>query len=197
MITPTYPKVSQEMIKDVMHIILNTMANASYLENSNYSHLMREVINGEVKSLRFALAQGKIGISTATAPTSAPQKSPEETEAELNEEIARQFKDFSEDLDKRSPEFRDEYGILVRLEKTIRSVEKLMNSGGTDSVKLQASTRFMDLQEKQLELLERLANISRVTKIEALTKRFFNELKKHPDMRVIAERYLTLLEELD
>ena len=72
-----------------------------------------------------------------------------------------------------------------------------MNSGGTDSVKLQASTRFMDLQEKQLQLLERLANISRVTKIEALTKRFFNELKKHPDMRVIAERYLTLLEELD
>lgn len=196
MTTPTYPKVSQEMIKDVMHIILNTMANASYLENSNYSHLMREVINGEVKSIKFALAQGKIGVSTTTA-ANAPQKTPEETEAELNEEIARQFKDFSEDLDKRSPEFRDEYGILVRLEKTIRSVEKLMNSGGTDSVKLQASTRFMDLQEKQLQLLERLANISRVTKIEALTKRFFNELKKHPDMHVIAERYLTLLEELD
>ena len=196
MTTPTYPKVSQEMIKDVMHIILNTMANASYLENSNYSHLMREVINGEVKSIKFALAQGKIGVSTATA-ANAPQKTPEETEAELNEEIARQFKDFSEDLDKRSPEFRDEYGILVRLEKTIRSVEKLMNSGGTDSVKLQASTRFMDLQEKQLQLLERLANISRVPKIEALTKRFFNELKKHPDMHVIAERYLTLLEELD
>lgn len=194
MTVPTYPKVSQEMIKDVMHVIMNTMANTSYLENSTYSHLMRETISNEVKSLKFALAQGKIGLSTTPAP---PEKTPEEADRELTEEIHKQFKDFSEDLHKRPVEFRDEYGILVRLEKTIRGVELLMNKGGTDSVKLQASTRFMDLQDKQMDMLERLANISRVTKIEALTKRFFNELKKHPDMKIIAERYLALLEEMD
>lgn len=194
MTLPSYPKVSQEMIRDVMHVIKESMANTSYIENSPYSHLMRDVISREVKDISFAFARGKVG--SGTHAPGASSKTPEQIDAELTSEIKKQFTAFSTDLENRTDDFRDDFGILVRLEKTIRSVEKLMNSGATDSVKLQASTRFMDLQEKQLDLLERLANISRVTKIEAMTKRFFNELKKHPDMKIIAERYLTLLEEM-
>lgn len=195
MTTIAYPKVSQEMIRDVLHVVKSAMANSSYVDNSPYSHLMRDVINREVKSLMFAVAQGKIGSSTGEPKD--PNLTAHEAEEKELDDIEKQFSSLSADLDKRSTAYKDDFGILLRMEKAIRGVERLMSNGGTDSVKLQASTRFMDLQEKQIELLERLANISRVTNIEAMTKRFFNELKKHPDMTVIANRYLELLEGLN
>lgn len=205
MAAPIYPKLSQEMVKDVVHILTSAMANDSYLESSPYSQIMRNTLREETTKMLNSLTQGVIGsfsnsnvdVASANVEVAPVVKSAEEIDQELTEEIDEQFSEVSDGLENRSNTYKDDFGILIRLERAIRAIERLMKSGGTDSVKLTAVTRFMDLQDKQIDVLERLMNISKVKNIENVTKRFFLELKKHPDLSIVASRYLELIEGLD
>ena len=114
-----------------------------------------------------------------------------------NIEIERMYSSLAENLSSRTPEYRDNFGVLVRLEKIIRSVERISQRGATDASKLNATAKLMDYQEKQLGVLERLMNVQKSGQIEKITRKFFMELRKHPDLKVVAERYLALLNNID
>lgn len=114
-----------------------------------------------------------------------------------NEQINQLYEPLAENIDSRSAEYRDNFGILKRLEKMIRGVERIASTGSTDTARLTATTKLMEYQEKQLSVMERLLNINKSDQIERVTRRFFMELKKHPDLKVVAERYMSLLDAID
>lgn len=229
---PTYPKVSQENIQDVVEILTQHLANPNYLPNSTYSVLMQKKIQEQSAILLNLMAKGKFSTtndpentSTEETPkdhfgetlTLSEKRRLEKEELQLNEERQKQqaeeirqrkelielekeereikaaFSSLAENMDDRSSEYKEHFGIVIRLEKQIRSVEKIATKGSTDSVKLTAATKLMEYQEKQLDAIERLLNVEKVNKIESLTRKFFYELKNHPDLKIVADRYLSLL----
>ena len=121
----------------------------------------------------------------------------EEKERLLTEDIEKQFAELNENIEQRSGEYRDNFRVLVRVERTLRTLEKMANSGSSDTVKMSATTKLMDFQEQQLAILERLMNLEKAQKIESLTRRFFNEIRKYSDLQNIADRYLELLKDID
>ena len=62
---------------------------------------------------------------------------------------------------------------------------------------ISATNKLIDFQEDQLKILERLMNLEKAQKIEAVTRRFFQEIKKTESLTKIADRYLALLNDLD
>ena len=76
-------------------------------------------------------------------------------------------------------------------------MERMATNGSTDSVKMSAMSKFLDFQQQEMEILLQLTNIAKAQKIESVTRRFFQEIKKYPDLERIADRYLNLLNDLD
>lgn len=183
-----YPKITQEALQDAAKVILASLKNPEYLKSAPYSSLMLKVIQKVVDDFSAEIKEGAIsstGDNTADA------------EANIIADIEKQFAQLGENLDQRSGEYQDSFRILVRVEKTLRTLEKMANSGSSDSVKMSATTKLMDFQEQQLSILERLMNLEKAQKIESLTRRFFNEIRKYSDLQSIADRYLELLKNID
>ena len=122
---------------------------------------------------------------------------PEPTDEEITEDIHKQFKEIADELEDRNGEYRDNFNILVRIEKTIRTIEKIATSGSSDTVKLSATNKLIDFQEDQLKILERLMNLEKAQKIEAVTRRFFQEIRKFDKLEDVADRYLKLIQDID
>lgn len=235
-----YPKVSQEQVMAVTHILTSVLSDPNYLSNSTYSQLMQKTISEEAEKIKNGFASGAFNSlssidddinnlanqklakneSLDSLPKSELNKIKKEAHQqaleEAREEVARrleeenraatekdqelaekQFESLAVDLENRPKSYRDEYGILIRLELLIRSVERIANRSNSDSSKLSASSKLMEYQEKQVEILERLLNLEKTAKIEKVTRRFFLELKKHPDLSVVADRYLNLLNDIE
>ena len=55
----------------------------------------------------------------------------------------------------------------------------------------------MDFQQEQVKVLMSITNIEKAQKIEAVTRRFFQEIRKNTDLGKVADRYLTMLNDLD
>ncbi|URG13859.1 hypothetical protein [Acinetobacter phage vB_AbaS_TCUP2199] len=242
-----HPKVTQEQVLMVMQVILGTLKDPKYLDDSPYSVMMRRTIHDQVLKVKKNFEDGKVATSQPEKPKLvAPEPIPKapvelqpkpqyltkadivriereekekleaeyreqarikaereakmqaEAEAEREEkEIQAAFSSISENIEERPQEYRDQYGILIRMEKLIRSVVKIADSSTTDTNRLSAVSKAMDYQDKQMAILQQLLNIEKVDKIEKTTRKFFTELRKHPDLSVIAERYLTLLDNIE
>ena len=55
----------------------------------------------------------------------------------------------------------------------------------------------MDFQQEQVKILLAITNIEKAQKIEALTRRFFQEIRKTGNLDKVADRYLAMLNDLD
>ena len=73
----------------------------------------------------------------------------------------------------------------------------MAHGGSSDSVKMSAMGKLMDFQQEQVKVLMSITNIEKAQKIEALTRRFFQEIRKNTDLGKVADRYLTMLNDLD
>ena len=185
-----YPKITQEALTDAAKVILNALKNPQYVIGAPYSSLMVKTINDVIAGFRSEMQSGLISSSGA-------ESSDTKSEALLVADIEKQFADLNENLDQRSSEYQDNYRMLIRVERTIRSLEKIASSGSSDTVKMSATSKLMDFQDQQLSILERLMNLEKAQKIESVTRRFFHELRKYDDLKKIADRYLELLKEID
>ena len=183
-----YPKITQEALQDAAKVILASLKNPEYLKGAPYSSLMLKVIQKVVDDFSAEIKEGAI---------SSTGDNNSDAEANIIADIEKQFAQLGENLDQRSGGYQDSFRILVRVEKTLRTLEKMANSGSSDSVKMSATTKLMDFQEQQLSILERLMNLEKSQKIESLTRRFFNEIRKYSDLQSIADRYLELLKNID
>ena len=239
-----YPKVTQEQVLSVAHIINSALQDPSYLHQSSYSQLMQNTIKLELDRIKKLFEKGKVTVSDsgiivpplATHSDITPdsdysmltkeisqterQKIIKDTETRMRQELAAEweklnsaksdkemakedaeikqmFSSLSENLDQRPEEYRDQFGILIRVEKMIRSIERIAKHDATPTAKLQATTKLMDYQDQQMSILERLMKIEKVNKIESVTRKFFLELRKHPELSVVADRYLHLLNEIE
>lgn len=256
-----YPKITQEQVVSISHVLFSSIQSPDYLVKSGYSALMQKTITDQLLRLqKFINEHKKVAVSEAlleatgspvvprhsvtvqnklnsfSEPTHAKltvrelanlrktieaeiraeyeakmsiermkqqtkeaedkvRKSIESAENEDNV-IAEMYTGFGANIVNRPQDYQDDYGILFRLEKMIRSVERIANKGGTDTAKLTATTKLMEYQEKQISILERLLNINKVDQIEKVTRKFFLELKKHPDLTIVATRYLSLLDNM-
>lgn len=252
----SYPKVSQEQVLSVAHIIASALQDPNYLSGSTYSSLMQQTITYEVERIKKIFEKGKTtvsnpdltipsnpmsaGMSTDYHSTNKPpvstaadhkqlesylknseiEKIKKETEAKVRQELATEwaqlekakeiklaaeedesinaaFATLSENLDTRPIEYRDKFGVLIRIEKMIRSIERIADKSTSDSSRLSATAKLMDYQAQQMDMLERLLNMDKVNQIEKITRKFFLELRKHPDLSVVSDRYLTLLNEIE
>lgn len=185
-----YPKITQEALTDAAKVILSALKNPQYITGAPYSSLMVKTINEVVANFRSEIQSGLISSTT-------PQSGDSEAEALLAADIEKQFATLNENLDQRSSDYQDNYRLLVRVERTIRSLEKIATSGSSDTVKMSATAKLMDFQDQQLDILERLMNLEKAQKIESVTRRFFHEIRKYDDLKSIADRYLELLKEID
>ena len=185
-----YPKVTQEGLDAAVTVLLGNMQQQSYLKDAPYSALMCDKIKQVTEKFRSQLELGNLN-STGDDPDGDVDDEKE------NEEIKKQFSDINESLETRSGEYRDKYGILHRFEKIVRSMERMSRKGSSDTVKMSAMTKFMDFQQQQMEVLMQLTNVEKAQKIEALTRRFFQEIRKTESLKKIADRYLAMLNELD
>ena len=185
-----YPKITQEALTDAGKVILNALKNPQYISGAPYSSLMVKTINDVIANFRSEIQSGLIS-------STAPQSGDSEAEALLAADIENQFATLNENLDQRSSDYQDNYRLLVRVERTIRSLEKIATSGSSDTVKMSATAKLMDFQDQQLGILERLMNLEKAQKIESVTRRFFHEIRKYDDLKSIADRYLELLKEID
>ena len=156
----------------------------SYLKKSEIEKIKRET----EENVRKELADEWAKLSTAKE---------KKISAEEDASIKKAFSSLGENLESRSVEYRDQFGILIRLEKMIRSIERIAEKGGTDNSRLSATAKLMEYQGQQMSMLERLLNMDKVNQIEKITRKFFLELRKHPDLNVVSERYLTLLNEIE
>ena len=185
-----YPKITQEALLDATKVILNALKNPQYVTGAPYSSLMVKTINDVVANFRSEIQSGLIS-------STGPQSSDSEAEALLAKDIEAQFAALNENLDERSTDYQDNYRLLIRIERTLRNVEKIAVSGSSDTVKMSAATKLMDFQDQQLDILERLMNLEKTQKIESMTRRFFHEIRKYDDLKKVADRYLELMKEID
>lgn len=193
-----YPKITQESLLGAAHIIVNALSDPEYLRKAPYSNMMLKTINEQTHSFNMLIDQ-KVAerleqIEKEKAEIPPP---PEKTDEELTLEIHEQFKEISDDLGNRNGEYRDNFNILVRIEKTIRTIENIATKGSSDTVKLSATNKLIDFQEDQLKILERLMNLEKAQKIEAVTRRFFQEIRKFDKLTEVADRYLKLIQDID
>ena len=170
--TDQYPKITQEALEASIVVLMGNMQDPEYLNGSPYSALMKAKIKTLTDKFKNMLDAGELNTSG-------------NPEGDLNHDlenadIKRQFSDLNEAIETRSEEYRDRYGILVRLEKIVRNMERMSTKGSSDTVKMSAMTKFEKAQ-----------------KIEAITRRFFQEIKKTESLTKIADRYLALLNDLD
>lgn len=185
-----HPKITQEALDAAATLILGCLSDNNYLKEAPYSSLMVSKINEVTDKFRNGVISGKFEAAASPDNTSVDN-------SKENAEIEKQFADLNADIEKRSSEYRDNYGILVRLEKIVRSMERMATNGSTDSVKMSAMSKFLDFQQQEMEILLQLTNIAKAQKIESITRRFFQEIKKYPDLEKIADRYLNLLNDMD
>lgn len=184
-----YPKVTQEALEASIVVLLGNMQNPNYLKDSPYSALMQ----GKIKTLTDKFRNE---LETGTLDTTGNPDGGVDPDLE-SADIKRQFADLNEAIESRSEEYRDRYGILVRLEKIVRNMERMATKGSSDTVKMSAMTKFLDFQQEQVDVLLKLTNVEKAQKIEAITRRFFQEIKKTDALQKIADRYLALLNDLD
>lgn len=184
-----YPKITQEALDASIIVLLGNMQNPNYLKDSPYSALMQSKIKTVTDDFRKRLEEGVLD-TTGDAGGDVD-------EDKENADIKRQFTDLNDAIETRSEEYRDRYGVLVRLEKIIRSMERMSQKGSSDTVKMSAMTKFLDFQQEQVDVLLKLTNVEKAQKIEAITRRFFQEIKKTDALQKIADRYLALLNDLD
>ena len=191
--TDKYPKVTQEGLEAAVTVLLGNMQEAKYLDGAPYSSLMIKKIAELTTRFKNSLENGSLNTYTQN-----PSKawSPEDDSIE-NEDIEKRFTSLNEDLENRSGSYQDDYGVLVRLEKIIRGMERMAHGGSSDSVKMSAMAKLMDFQQEQVKVLMSITNIEKAQKIEALTRRFFQEIRKNTDLGKVADRYLTMLNDLD
>lgn len=193
-----YPKLTQEVLQDSIYVVMENLSDKDFLKESPYSALMKNKIveMGEKVKKDFEKL-------TEKEPEQKKETLKEEQERlnkldqEENESIAAQYSEFGDDLESKNEEYKENYGILIRLEKTIRSMERMTTKGSSDTVKMSAMTKLIDLQQEQVDVLSKIANIQKAQKIESLTRRFFQEIKKTDYLQKIATRYLETLNELD
>lgn len=195
-----YPKVTQENMLSASQIILGALSDPEFLQKAPYSNLMLKTINQQVLAID-ALVDARVNAQMervlAAKEAEANPPPPEPTDEEITEDIHKQFKEIADELEDRNGEYRDNFNILVRIEKTIRTIEKIATSGSTDTVKLSATNKLIDFQEDQLKILERLMNLEKAQKIEAVTRRFFQEIRKFDKLEDVADRYLKLIQDID
>lgn len=187
--TDQYPKITQEALEASIVVLMGNMQDPEYLNGSPYSALMKAKIKTLTDKFKNMLDAGELNTSG-------------NPEGDLNHDlenadIKRQFSDLNEAIETRSEEYRDRYGILVRLEKIVRNMERMSTKGSSDTVKMSAMTKFLDFQQGQVDVLLKLTNVEKAQKIEAITRRFFQEIKKTESLTKIADRYLALLNDLD
>lgn len=195
-----YPKVTQENMLSASQIILGALSDPEFLQKAPYSNLMLKTINQQVLAID-ALVDARVNAQMervlAAKEAEANPPPPEPTDEEITEDIHKQFKEIADELENRNGEYRDNFNILVRIEKTIRTIEKIATSGSSDTVKLSATNKLIDYQEDQLKILERLMNLEKAQKIEAVTRRFFQEIRKFDKLEDVADRYLKLIQDID
>lgn len=195
-----YPKVTQENMLSASQIILGALSDPEFLQKAPYSNLMLKTINQQVLAID-ALVDARVNAQMervlAAKEAEANPPPPEPTDEEITEDIHKQFKEIADELENRNGEYRDNFNILVRIEKTIRTIEKIATSGSSDTVKLSATNKLIDFQEDQLKILERLMNLEKAQKIEAVTRRFFQEIRKFDKLEDVADRYLKLIQDID
>lgn len=195
-----YPKVTQENMLSASQIILGALSDPEFLQKAPYSNLMLKTINQQVLAID-ALVDARVNaqmervLAAKEAESNPPAREP--TDDEITEDIHKQFKEIADELENRNGEYRDNFNILVRIEKTIRTIEKIATSGSSDTVKLSATNKLIDFQEDQLKILERLMNLEKAQKIEAVTRRFFQEIRKFDKLEDVADRYLKLIQDID
>ena len=195
-----YPKVTQENMLSASQIILGALSDPEFLQKAPYSNLMLKTINQQVLAID-ALVDARVNaqmervLAAKEAESNPPPHEP--TDEEITVDIHKQFKEIADELEDRNGEYRDNFNILVRIEKTIRTIEKIATSGSSDTVKLSATNKLIDFQEDQLKILERLMNLEKAQKIEAVTRRFFQEIRKFDKLEDVADRYLKLIQDID
>lgn len=198
-----YPKVTQENLKESALILLSVLSDPTYMQHAPYSNLMSQTIRQEANKFRDLMTQEVEALLASAKEDWLKEMQPPEPESDfdreelLDQQIAETFKDLNEDLDNHSSEYRDNYGILIRLEKTIRSVQTIAEKGSSDTVKMSATTKLMEFQDKQLAVLETLMNLEKAKKIESITRRFFLEIRKFDKLESVADRYLSLIQDID
>ena len=195
-----YPKVTQENMLSASQILIGALSDPEFLQKAPYSNLMLKTINQQVLAID-ALVDARVNaqmervLAAKEAEANPPASEP--TDEEITEDIHKQFKEIADELENRNGEYRDNFNILVRIEKTIRTIEKIATSGSSDTVKLSATNKLIDFQEDQLKILERLMNLEKAQKIEAVTRRFFQEIRKFDKLEDVADRYLKLIQDID
>lgn len=195
-----YPKVTQENMLSASQILIGALSDPEFLQKAPYSNLMLKTINQQVLAID-ALVDARVNAQMervlAAKEAEANPPAGEPTDEEITEDIHKQFKEIADELENRNGEYRDNFNILVRIEKTIRTIEKIATSGSSDTVKLSATNKLIDFQEDQLKILERLMNLEKAQKIEAVTRRFFQEIRKFDKLEDVADRYLKLIQDID
>lgn len=195
-----YPKITQENMLSASQILIGALSDPEFLQKAPYSNLMLKTINQQVLAID-ALVDARVNAQMervlAAKEAEANPPPPEPTDEEITEDIHKQFKEIADELEDRNGEYRDNFNILVRIEKTIRTIEKIATSGSSDTVKLSATNKLIDFQEDQLKILERLMNLEKAQKIEAVTRRFFQEIRKFDKLEDVADRYLKLIQDID
>ena len=195
-----YPKVTQENMLSASQILIGALSDPEFLQKAPYSNLMLKTINQQVLAID-ALVDARVNaqmervLAAKEAESNPPPHEP--TDEEITVDIHKQFKEIADELEDRNGEYRDNFNILVRIEKTIRTIEKIATSGSSDTVKLSATNKLIDFQEDQLKILERLMNLEKAQKIEAVTRRFFQEIRKFDKLEDVADRYLKLIQDID
>lgn len=195
-----YPKVTQENMLSASQILIGALSDPEFLQKAPYSNLMLKTINQQVLAID-ALVDARVNaqVERVLAAKEAESNPPphEPTDEEITADIHKQFKEIADELENRNGEYRDNFNILVRIEKTIRTIEEIATSGSSDTVKLSATNKLIDFQEDQLKILERLMNLEKAQKIEAVTRRFFQEIRKFDKLEDVADRYLKLIQDID
>lgn len=184
-----YPKITQEALEASIIVLLGNMQSTNYLKDSPYSALMQGKIKAVTDKFRNELETGSLDTTGKADGSVDPDLE--------NDSINRQYADLNEAIESRSEDYRDRYGILVRLEKIVRNMERMATKGSSDTVKMSAMTKFLDFQQEQVDVLLKLTNVEKAQKIEAITRRFFQEIRKTDSLQKIADRYLALLNDLD
>lgn len=193
-----YPKLTQEVLQDSIYVVMQNLSDKDFLKESPYSALMKNKIvemGDKVKKDFEKLTEKEPEQKKETL--KEEQERLNKLDQEENDSIAAQYAEFGDDLESKNEEYKENYGILIRLEKTIRSMERMTTKGSSDTVKMSAMTKLIDLQQEQVDVLSKIANIQKAQKIESLTRRFFQEIRKTDYLQKIADRYLETLNELD
>ena len=180
-----YPKITQEALEASAEILLNCLLKPNYLKEAPYSSLMIAKIEDIQEEFEKNIREGSFSVSVLKEGVN------------VDADIAERFSEINSGIETRHSEYQDKYGIVVRLEKIILNMETLATKGSSDTVKMTAMTKFMDFQQEQIKILTQLTNVAKAQKIESLTRRFFQEIRKSDQLKNVVDRYINLLNSLD